>query len=449
MFKPVARGFLAILFLLFICQSGFGQIDFPVEKHFLDNGLTVLICEDHSAPLVTYQVWYKVGSKNERPGITGISHLCEHMMFKGSKNVGPEEHARLIKANGGINNAWTHFDMTCYWEKIANDKLELAINLESERQKNLTPTLENFTSEREVVKEERRKGVDNSPFGAVFEQMLNTAFVAHPYHWHVIGFMSDIDNITLDDLKNHYKVYYAPNNAVAVVAGDVNPEEVMKLMHKYYDDIPAQPPPPKVGTVEPEQKGERMANIHKVAQMPAFSVGYHIPEFGHPDTYPLSVAARILFKGQSSRLYQKMIYQDQSALHVGGDCFPLEDPGLFYCFAIMQPGHTAEEGRNTLFEEIDKLKNEPVNEKELQKAKNQLEAEFVFDLQSVSDKGFWIGYYQVTLGDYSKLFEEAEKFQKVTAEDVMRVAKKYFDEKNRNVVVLVPEMPEEHTSASE
>ena len=224
MFKTTGRFFLAILFLLFISQNGFGQISFPVEKHVLDNGLTVLISEDHSAPVVTYQVWYKVGSKNERPGITGISHLCEHMMFKGSKNIGPQEHARIVQANGGINNAWTHFDITCYWEKLANDKLELAVNLESERQKNLTPTLETFTSEREVVKEERRMGVDNSPFGAVFEQMLNSAFVAHPYHWHVVGFMSDLDNITLDDLKNHYKVYYAPNNATAVVAGDVDPD---------------------------------------------------------------------------------------------------------------------------------------------------------------------------------------------------------------------------------
>lgn len=449
MFKSISRGFLAVLFLLFFCQSGFGQISFPVEKQVLDNGLTVLICEDHSTPVVTYQVWYKVGSKNERPGITGISHLCEHMMGKGSKNIGPREHARLIQANGGISNAWTSFDMTCYWEKLANDKLELAINLETERQKNLTPTAETFGSEREVVKEERRMGVDNSPFGAVFEQLLNTAYTAHPYHWHVIGHMSDLDNITLEDLKNHYRVYYAPNNAVAVVAGDVNPKDVMKLMHKYYDDIPTQPPPPKVGTVEPEQRGERIAYIHKIAQLPAIVAGYHIPEVGNPDTYPLSVAARILFTGQSSRLYQKMIYQDQSALHVGGDCFLLQDPGLFYSFAIMQPGHTAEDGKNTLFEQIEKLKNEPVDEKELQKAKNQLEAEFIFNLQSVSDKGFQIGYYQTVLGDYSELFEEAAKYQQVTAEDVMRVAKQYLNERNRTVVVLVPETPGEQASSSE
>ncbi len=284
--------------------------------------------------------------------------------------------------------------------------------------------------------------IDNSPYGALFEQMLNTTFVAHPYHWHVIGFMSDIDNITLNDLNEHYRRYYTPSNATAVVAGDVKPKEVMKLINKYYGDIPFQPPPPEVGTVEPEQMGERIAYIHKIGQMPAFMVGYHIPEFGHPDVYPLTVAARILFTGESSWLYQKMVYQDQSALWVGGDCFTLEDPGLFFAFAIMQPGHTAEEGQKTLFQQIDRLKNEPVNAKELEKAKNQLESEFIFGLQSVSDKGNQIGYYQTILGDYTKLFDEASKYQAVTAEDVMQVAKKYFGEKNRNVVVLVPEMPE-------
>ncbi|MGB8656438.1 MAG: pitrilysin family protein [Candidatus Zixiibacteriota bacterium] len=445
MFKSFVRCFLIALAVVLLSQVSFGQISFPVEKYTLDNGMTVLIAEDHSAPVVTYQVWRKVGSKNERPGITGISHLCEHMMFKGSKNVGPEEHSRIVQANGGIDNAGTTFDYTMYWEKIASDKLELVINLEAERQKYLNPTEKTFSSEREVVKEERRMRVDNSPYGVLFEQLLNISFAAHPYHWHVVGFMSDLDNITLDDLKDHYRVYYAPNNATAVVVGDVNAKDVMKLMHKYYDDVPSQPPPPKVGTIEPEQVGEKIAYVHKIGQMPAFMIGYHIPEFGNADIYPLKVAAKILFAGQSSRLYQKMVYQDQSALAVEGDCFTLQDPGLFYVMVIMQPGRTAEDGQKTLFEQIDKLKNEPVDPKELQKAKNQLESEFIFGLQSVSDKGEEIGYYQTILNDYSRLFSEANKYQAVTAEDVMRVAKKYFDPNNRNLVVLVPEMPKEQT----
>jgi predicted Zn-dependent peptidase len=215
----------------------------------------------------------------------------------------------------------------------------------------------------------------------------------------------------------------------------------MKLISDYLGDIPFQPKPEGVRTVEPEQRGERIAYVHKIGQMPAFAAGYHIPEFGHNDIYPLTVAARILFTGQSSRLYQKMVYQDQSALAVVGDCLGLEDPGLFFTFAIMQPGHTAEEGQQSLFEQIDRLKEEPVDPSELQKAKNQLEAEFILGLQSVSGKGNQIGYYQTILGDYTKLFEEAGKYQEVTAEDVMRVAKEYFDERNRTVAVLVPEMP--------
>lgn len=446
MYKSPVRLLLAGLFLLFLCQAGWGQIQFPVEKQVLDNGLTVLISEDHSAPVVSFQMWYHVGSKSERPGITGISHLCEHMMFRGSKNLGPEEHSRIVQANGGIDNAGTYFDWTMYYEKLSSDKLELAMSLESERLKYLTPVEENFLSERDVVAEERRMAVDNSPYGVVFEQLLNSAFTAHPYHWHIVGFMSDIQNITVDDLKQHYKTYYLPSNATAVVAGDVKPKEAMKLVEKYFGDIPFQPAPKQVSTVEPEQKGERISYVHKVGQMSAFAVGYHIPEFGHADIYPLTVAARILFSGQSSRLYQKMIYQDQSALAVSGDCFSLEDPGLFFAFAVMQQGRSAQEGEGTLFSELERLKTEPVSQQELAKAKNQLESEFVFGLQSVSDKGEQIGYYQTILGDYSQLFEEADRYQAVTAQDVMRVAQEYFGENNRTVAVLVPDMPEEAPS---
>jgi zinc protease len=430
------------LFIVLCSQVSFGQIEFPVERYQLDNGMIVLISEDHSAPVVSFQMWYHVGSKNERPGITGISHLCEHMFFKGSENIGPEEHSRIVKANGGVDNAGTSFDYTMYWEKLSSDKLELAISLEAERLKRLTPTQETFNSEREVVKEERRTRVDNSPYGALFEQLLNSAFTAHPYHWHLIGFLSDIGNITLEDIKQHYQTYYVPGNATAVVSGDVKPKEVMKLINQYLGDVPFQPPPAEVGSIEPEQLGERISYVHKIGQLPAFIVGYHIPEFGHPDIYPLTVAARILFRGESSRLYKKMVYEDQSALAVAGDCFSLEDPGLFFTFAIMQPGHTAEVGQQVLFEFINKLKEEPVDSTELQKAKNQLEAEFIYGLQSVSAKGEEIGYYQTVLGDYTRLFDEVNKYQAVTAEDLMRVAKKYFDKKNRTVTVLVPEMPE-------
>jgi zinc protease len=442
MYKPSARLFLAVLFSLFLCQASLGQIDFPVEKHVLDNGMTVLISEDHSTPVVSFQTWYHVGSKNERPGITGISHVCEHMMFRGSENLGPEEHSRIVKANGGVDNAGTSFDYTYYYEKLSNDKLELAMDLEAERMKRLTPTNDNFLSERSVLQEERRNAVDNSPYGAVFEQLLNSAFTAHPYHWHIVGYMSDLENVTVEDVKQYYKTFYVPSNITVVVAGDVKPKEVMKLINKYFGDIPFQPAPKEVVTTEPQQIGERISYVHKLGQMSAFAVGYHIPELGHPDLYPLTVAARILFTGQSSRLYQKMVYQDQSALGISGDCVSLEDPGLFFIFAVMQQGRTSEEGQQTLYEQVEKLKSEPVDSKELAKAKNQLESEFIFGLQSVSSKGEQIGYYQTIMGDYTALFDEANKYQAVTAQDIMRIAQTYFDPKNRTVVILVPEMPE-------
>jgi zinc protease len=329
-----------------------------------------------------------------------------------------------------------------YYEKLSSDKLELAMDLEAERMKRLTPKNENFLSERDVLKEERRMAVDNSPYGAVFEQLLNSSFTAHPYHWHIVGYMSDLENVTVEDVKQYYKTFYVPSNITVVVAGDVKPKEVMTLINKYFGDIPFQPAPKEVVTSEPPQNGERISYVHKLGQMSAFAVGYHIPEFGHPDIFPLTVAARILFTGQSSRLYQKMVYQDQSALGISGDCFSLEDPGLFFVFAVMQQGRTAEEGQQTLYEQIEKLKNEPVDPKELAKAKNQLESEFIFGLQSVSSKGQQIGYYQTIMGDYTALFDEANKYQAVTAEDIMRVAKTYFDPKNRTVAILVPELPE-------
>jgi zinc protease len=440
-FKSLTKFLLITIFIAFVCHAGLAQIEFPVEKFVLDNGLTVLISEDHSAPVVSLQIWFHVGSKNERPGITGISHQCEHMMFRGSEKYGVEEHSKIVQANGGIDNAGTSFDYTMYWEKLSSDKLELALELEAERLKRLRPTDDNYLSERDVITEERRMAIDNSPYGAVFEQLLNSAFTAHPYHWHIIGFMSDIQNTTVADIKEYYGTYYVPTNTTVVVAGDVDPQEAMKLVKAYLGDIPFQPAPEGVRTVEPEQRGERISYVHKIGQMPAFAAGYHIPEFGHDDIYPLTVAARILFTGESSRLYQKMVYQDQSALAVVGDCLALEDPGLFFTFAIMQPGHTAEEGQQSMFEQIDRLKEEPVDPAELAKAKNQLEAEFIFGLQSVSDKGGEIAYYQMLLGDYTRLFEEAGKYQAVTAEDVMRVVKEYFDERNRTVAVLVPEMP--------
>jgi predicted Zn-dependent peptidase len=430
----------ALIFLLFNLALG-QSLQLEVKEHKLDNGLTILTLEDHSAPIVSYQVWFKVGSRNERPGITGVSHLFEHMMFKGSKNIAPEEHAKLVQANGGVLNAWTSNDNTTYYDNLPSDKLELAIRLEAERQSNLNITAENLASEREVVKEERRLSTDNSPFGAVIEQLYAAAYTAHPYHWPVLGWMSDIDAIVLEDCQSYFKTHYAPSNATVVIVGDFKTDQAVALVKKYYGGMKSQPPGPPVKTVEPPQMGERRVTVHKIAQTPMFFAGYHIPNINHEDIIHLKVLAKILFQGQSSRTYQSLIYDKQIAINVGGGVDEQIDPGLFYVYATAKPGVTAEQVEKELYAELDRIAAETVTDRELEKAKNQLESEFYNGLQSVSSKASQVGYYQTIAGDYRKFFNQGVRIQKVTKEDLLRVAETYLTEKNRTVAILVPEKP--------
>ena len=411
-----------------------------VEMHQLGNGLKILTLEDHSAPVVSFQIWVHTGSKNERSGITGISHLFEHMMFKGSRKYGPEEHANIVKRHGGSLNAFTSEDVTVYFENIVSDKLELVISLEAERFANLALSDSMLASEREVVKEERRYRVDNSNFGLVYEELLAKAYDVHPYQWMVVGSMEDISAVSLENCKEYYRVNYAPNNIVAVIVGDFETPDAVKLVKKYFGKIPAQAPPAKVTAVEPQQTVERMSIIRKEAQLPMLIAGYHIPELSHEDIYPLKVLQKILSDGESSRLYQKLVYQEQVARYAGGNVDETENPGMFYVWMGMNKGYDIETGRKMLFDEIDRFAEEPVSEKELQKAKNQLEADFVFGLQTNSRKGMKIGFYQILAGDYEYIFIAPEKFRSVTAEDVMRVANQFLNNSNRTVVILEPEI---------
>jgi len=413
-----------------------------IREHTLPNGLRVLTWEDHSAPVISYQVWYNVGSINERPGITGISHIFEHMMFKGSKKYGPEEHASIVQANGGRLNAFTANDMTVYYENIASDKLELVISLEAERQANLAITADNLTSEREVVKEERRLRTDNSIFGDVVEQLMANAFIAHPYMWPVVGWMSDLNAITLEDCQEYHRIHYAPNNTTIVLVGDFKTEEACRLIEKYYGAIPAQQAPPPVATVEPPQRGERKVYLHRQAQLPMLFAGYHIPQAGHEDMPALQVAAKILSDGESSRIYQKMVYEDQIALRAGGAADEAKFPSLFYAYCGMSIGHDIEEGEQELFEIIEGLAQNPPTPAELQKAKNQLEADFIFSLQTNSNKASSLGNCQIVEGDWRAMFRKPEKYQAVTAEKVAEVAARYFTPNNRTTVILIPEKPE-------
>jgi len=438
---------LVILFLFqFPAAADFKPLE--VQKHVLDNGLVILTLEDHSAPLVTFQVHYRVGSRNERTGITGMAHLFEHMMFKGSKKYAPEEFDRIVQDNGGTLNAFTSTDNTTYFENFPSDKLELAMELESERMENLNisaapeeKALATLTSEREVVRSER-KIMDNSPYGPVGELLFATAFTTHPYQWSVIGWDSDLRAISLKDCQDFYRTYYAPNNAVMVIVGDFNTEKAVALAKKYFGHIKAQTPPPPVSSEEPVQRGERQAVYKKVAQSPAFFAGYHVPNLTHADYPIVEVLTTILSRGRSSRLYQRFI-KTGKALNVSTYSNGTIDPNLLEVMAIAKPDGDISQLEKEVYEEIEKLREDPVPEEELEKAYTLLESGFLYGLQRNFSKGLRIGMAEVRSGDYTMVNKQLDLWRAVTSEDIMRVAKEYLHPDNRTVVTLVPISPEE------
>lgn len=431
----------ALILLVLTSVSPAAELAFPIEKHMLDNGLMVLLIPDHSAATVTLQVWYKTGSRNERPGITGISHLFEHLMFKGTDTYPKDKFDRLIYGNGGINNAWTAFDNTTFYEVIPSDKLDIVVALEADRSRHLKINEENLSSERNVVINERLWRFDNSPFGALYEQLFNNAFVAHPYRWLPIGFRSDIDAITLEDCMEYYRIHYSPNNSFLVIAGDFDPKDAMKMVEKYYKPIKAELPPPPVKTVEPEQQGEKRIDFHRVAQLPALFAGYKIPAGNDPDIIPIRVAGKILFSGESSRLYSRLVYTEQKALFIEGEAMVNNNPSLFFVGAQAVPGVDIKDVEKEIYEEIDRLKTEPISASELQKAKNQMESEFIAGLVSNEDRAGQVGSYEIDTGDYMNIYNFPDKVQAVTAEDIMRVVNKYLVDTRRTVVTLIPEQP--------
>jgi len=411
-----------------------------IREHTLNNGLQVLLLEDHSAPLVSYQVWVHTGSRNERPGITGISHMFEHMMFRGSKKYGPEEHSQIVKRHGGTLNAFTSEDMTVYFENIASDQLELVVHLEAEREANLNINEETMAAERQVVAEERRMRTDNSLFGSAIEQLITNSYQAHPYSWPVVGWMSDIQNWTVDDLKEYYRIHYAPNNATVVLVGDFDPDEALHLIDTYYGQIPSQELPEPVRTVEPEQKGERRVFYRRPAQLPIILASYHIPAASHDDMPAIEVAQKILSDGESSRIYRKCVYEDQLAMYAGGSVDDRADPGLFTSYIGLNAGVTIEDAEKGLFETVEGMADNAPTDYELQKAKNQLEADYIFRLQTVMGKGMAIGSAVILHnGDYNAFLKAPEEYATVTIEDVQRVIRTYFTPQNRTVVIVIPE----------
>ncbi len=431
-------GFITIALTVLFLLTGTASAS-EIREHFLPNGLRIVTVENHKSPVVTFQVWYRVGSRNEVTGKTGISHLLEHMMFKGTSKYGKGEYSGIVARNGGNENAFTSQDYTAYFQNISSDRLEIPLELESDRMVNLLIDPAEFMLERDVVKEERRLRTEDDPVSSLVEELYASAFKIHPYHSPVIGWMTDLSNLTRDDIYNYYKEYYRPDNATIVVVGDINTDELLSKISHYFGSIPGGTPVPEVKITEDEQKGERRFLYKREAQLPYVIYGYHAPNYEDRDHYALDLLSNILSGGKSSRLYQKLVYSKQIALAAGGGFTPIQaDPELFYFYAQLKPDRTVEEAEAALNEEIERIRSEPVSARELQKARNQIEASFIMGQDSFFYQAMLIGQLETTGAGADYLENYIDEIRRVTPEDIMRVANRYFIDDNRTVGVLVP-----------
>ena len=428
--------------VLFAATSAKAQQEYPVASRTLKNGMKVLVQTDHSIPNIALYIFYRIGSRNERPGTTGLSHFFEHMMFNGAKKYGPGELDKVMEANGGANNAYTTRDVTVYQDWFPRSALALIYDIEADRIRDLSFDPQKIKSEREVVASERRLSVENENNGVLDEQLWATSYIAHPYQWPVVGWMSDIEHWTMEDLKHHFEMGYSPNNATMVVVGDVSADEIFKLCETYIEPIPTHAPPPPVTTVEPEQMGERRLVVHKPAELPLLMLGYHIPQMNSPDFYALNILRTILFQGESSRMYQRLVDKDQIALDVSSDIEPAFDPTMIEVVAQPKQGVDPQVCEKAIYEELERAAGTPISDAELEKAKNIRLVEFYRQMRTINERANTIGTYEVFFGGYSKLFDAAKNYSAVTKEDVQRAAKTYFGANNRTVATLLPEIGE-------
>jgi zinc protease len=405
----------------------------------LPNGLTVVLSEDHSTPIVHVQLWYHVGSKNERPGRTGFAHLFEHLMFKGSKNVSPEGHTSMISGRGGQSNAYTTDDETVFWETVPASDLPLVLWLEADRMATLRIDKETFDNERAVVKEERRLRVDNQPFGKLNELIYDQAFSVHPYKHPTIGSMEDLEAASVEDVRDFYNTYYVPANATLAIVGDFDTAEALTLVNQYLGRVPkSEREVPRDIAQEPPQTREKRVTLEQPWPLPAVVVAYHVTRDGNPDAYPLHIAAKVLSDGQSSRIYQELVYDKQIAVAAFGEANLIEDPNLFYAVAIVQPGQKTEAAADALIAELDRLKSEPISEHELQRTKNQFARDYILNRESNQQKAQQLAHAIVIHKDVRTADAEFEIFQNITTADVQRVAQTYFRPENRLVLTVMP-----------
>ena len=405
----------------------------------LDNGLRVIISEDHYAPVFAIAISYKVGSRDERQGRTGFAHLFEHMMFKGSENVGPGEHFYLIFTKGGNMNGTTDNDRTLYYEEMPKNQLDLGLFLEADRMRSLAVTKENLENQRQAVKEERRLSVDNSPYGPSFLKMDELVYDNFAYQHSVIGSMADLDAASVEDVQQFFKTYYAPNNAVLALAGDLDTKEALAKVKKYFSAIPRQPAPKPVDLTEPEKKEERRVTVDdKLARVPLIDIAYRIPDINNADSRALAVAASILGGGESGRLYQKLVKDKEVATNVACREDGRAGPSKWEVLAQVRPGKSPEEVDGLISEEIARLISEPVTDKELLRARTSIRRGMLFPRESVLSTAASLADATALFNDPNRVNTESEKRLAVTPADIQKAARAWLRQSNRVVITTVP-----------
>ena len=414
------------------------KIHFNVEKFQLPNGLTVLLHEDHSTPLISYHTWFRVGSKDEEPGFTGIAHLFEHMMFKGAKRYGNKEFDRILRSNGAILNAFTSKDYTGYYINLPSHGLELVMDLESDRMESLQITDANLQSEREVTKEERRARVENNIAGTIQENIFLTAFQTHPYRFPVVGLMDDLSNITVEKCKEFFRQYYAPNNAVIVIVGDFEPQKAKKLLNKYYASIPRQTIHRREYQQETAQKKRRSKVILKDVQNESFSIGFHVSKAGDSDSYALDLLADMLGGNKSSRLYKRLVYESQLASSVSAYAYTPKDPGIMQIFISLKPKSNSKTALRIISEEIKQAQRRLFTEEEIQRTKTSILLSHINSMKSFHGKAQSLAINEIIMGDYKFFFEDIERYSEVSAKQIQSVAKKYLNSWQETLIHVKP-----------
>ena len=416
------------------------RISLPVTKFKLQNGLTVLLLEDHSVPIISYHTWYKVGSRNEAEGVTGAAHMLEHMMFKGAKKYSGKQFDQLMNENGVQHNAFTTFDYTGFYENLPSSKLEMIMDVEFDRMSSLALNPQDLLSERDVVKEERRWRVDNNPGGLLFETTMANIFKVHPYKWPVIGTMKDISDYNVETLRKFYNTYYVPNNAVLVIAGDFKTSKAKSLVEKYYGPLPYKEVPQVKVVMEPLQTVQNNAFVRQEVQNTSLNVAFQGLPQGADEMYALDLASYILGAGSSSRLHKRLVYSSQLATSSQAYHYSLKDHGLFNIGVSLKPGASREKALDLVYNEIFKLRTQKVSEAELQKAKTLAMKSFVDGLVTIDEKARALAATEIVTGSYENLFTDLEKYNKVSAEDIRKVCAKMLNTNQRSIVILEPKV---------